>query len=268
MRLADSHCHLDDKQFDSDREETIQRAIDAGVERMLTIGTGEGPPDLEAAIRLADRYAMISASVGIHPQYAPNATDADYRHLAELLRHHRCVALGEIGLDYHWEPYDKALQARVFIEQMAIAQDAGKPIIIHTRDAWQDTVALLREHWVPTGLPCIMHCFTGGPEQAREVLDMGFLISFAGVVTYPKAIEVREAAKIVPLDRMLVETDAPYLAPAPNRGKRNEPGWVTHTARFLAKLRGIGEDELAQAVHSNFERLVTISYTEVSNEFQ
>jgi TatD DNase family protein len=262
MSFVDSHCHLDDSQFEGDRDATVQRALDAGVSTILSIGTGEGPPSLDAAIRLADRYPSMLATVGIHPQYAPAAKGSDYKHLIELLRHPKCVAVGEIGLDYHWEPYEKALQATVFREQMRIAADAGKPIVIHTRDAWPDTIALLREHWAPTCLPCIMHCFTGGPEQAREALALGFTISFAGVVTYPKAKDIQEAAKIIPPDRLLVETDAPYLAPVPHRGRRNEPAYVAHTARFLAELRGEDPAELEAATTANFYRLFSLSYTE------
>lgn len=259
MTLVDSHCHLDDTQFDDDRDAAVERALDAGVAAMLSIGTGEGPPDLEAAIRLADRYAPMLATVGIHPQYAPAASAGHYKALAGLLRHPKCVALGEIGLDYHWEPFDKVLQADVFREQLRIAADAGKPIVIHTRDAWSDTLAILREHWEPTGLPCIMHCFTGGPAEAREALELGFYISFAGVVTYPRATDVQEAAKMVPADRLLVETDAPYLAPVPHRGKRNEPAFVAHTAAFAAALRGERLEDLAAAVTDNFHRLFTRS---------
>jgi TatD DNase family protein len=269
MSLIDSHCHLDDTQFDSDRDAAVQRAIDAGVTAILSIGTGEGPPDLETALRLADRYDCILATAGIHPQYAPAATAQSYKYLADLLSQPKCVAVGEIGLDYHWEPYDKRLQADVFREQMRIAADARKPIIIHTRDAWADTLAALRQHWAPTGLPCIMHCFTGGPVEVREALDLGFYVSFAGVLTYPKAAGVQDAARLVPLDRLLVETDAPYLSPVPHRGKRNEPAYVAHTARYLARLRGEDEDRLAAATTENFHTLFTrsgvrkpISYTE------
>lgn len=262
MTLVDSHCHLDDEQFNTDRDETIQRAVDAGVARMLAIGTGEGPPDLESALRLADCYPMLLASAGIHPQYASKASDADFIRLAELLKHPKCVALGEIGLDYYWKPYDKDQQARVFVTQMQIAEQARKPVIIHTRDSWTDTIALLRAHWAPTGLPCIMHCFTGGPDEVREALDLGFYISFAGVVTYPKAQNVQESAKLVPLDRLLFETDAPYLPPVPYRGKRNEPSYVAHTAAFIANLRNVPGEEIAQAAVSNFDRITAISYTE------
>lgn len=264
MPLVDSHTHLDAKQFGDDREDVIRRAVDAGVTRMLTIGTGEGPPDLEAALRLADRHESVYATAGIHPEHVPVTKPEHLKQLAELLKHPKCLALGEIGLDYYWKPYDEDLQAAIFTEQLRIAADAGKPVVIHTRDAWGPTMDLLRRHWAPTGLPCVMHCFTGGPEQAREALDLGFFLSFSGVVTYPKAVEVHESARMVPADRYLVETDAPYLAPVPFRGKRNEPAYVAHTAKRVAELRGISEEAAASETSANFERvfLRQISYTD------
>jgi TatD DNase family protein len=256
VSLVDSHCHLDDEQFDEDREAVIERAVAAGVSRMLAIGTGEGPPDLEAGIRLADRYEMIYASAGIHPQYAARYSPDHVLALAKVIQHPKCIAVGEIGLDYYWKPFDKDQQTRLFIEQMQVAADARKPIIIHTRDAWDDTMGLLRKHWRPTGLPCVMHCFTGGVKEAREVIALDFYVSFAGVLTYPKAAAIREAAPIIPLDRLLVETDAPYLAPVPHRGKRNEPAFVSHTANRLAEVRGEEPARLAQAILTNFETLL------------
>lgn len=255
MRLVDSHTHLDDRRFNDDRDLAVQRAMDAGVTRMLSIGTGEGPPDLEAAIRLAERYDSVFASVGLHPEHAPKAAQADYDRLAQLLRHPKVLLLGEIGLDYYWKPYDAKLQAEVFVWQMQIASAARKPISIHTRDAWDDTIELLRSRWAPTGLPCIMHCFTGNPEQAKQALDLGFYLSFSGVVTYPKATEVHDSARYAPLDRILVETDAPYLAPVPFRGKRNEPSYVTHTASRIADLRDIDPEELGEMVVRNFDTI-------------
>lgn len=252
MSLVDSHCHLDDAQFDGDREAAIDRALAAGVTHMLAIGTGEGPPDLEAALRLADRHEAISATVGIHPQYAAKAEARDLARVAELLAHPKCVALGEIGLDYYWKPFDADRQKAVFVEQMRMARDAGKPIVIHTRDAWPDTMALLREHWAGSRPPCVMHCFTGGVEEAREAVELGFYVSFAGVVTYPKADALREAAKAVPCERLLVETDAPYLPPVPHRGKRNEPAFVAHTATKLAEVRGEEPARLGLAVTANY----------------
>jgi TatD DNase family protein len=255
VKLVDSHTHLDDVRFSEDREGTVQRAIDSGVGRMLSIGTGEGPPDLEAAIRIAEQYAPVFASVGFHPEHAPRVKQSDYDRLTALLDHPKVLVLGEIGLDYYWKPYDPKLQAEVFVQQMQIAAAARKPISIHTRDAWDDTIELLRSHWAPAGLPCIMHCFTGAPELAKQALDLGFYLSFSGVVTYPKATDVHASATFAPLDRILVETDAPYLAPVPFRGKRNEPSFVTYTAYRLAELRDMEPDELGEAVVRNFDTI-------------
>lgn len=255
MTLVDSHCHLDDEQFNADRESAIERALEAGVTTMVSIGTGDGPPDLEAGIRLADEYDCMYATVGVHPHNAAKATPDIPARLRDLLRHPKVMALGEIGLDYHYDFSPRDVQRAVFIEQIEVARDAGKPIVIHTREAWDDTFALLREHWAPAGLPGIMHCFSGGPDEARQSLEMGFYISFAGVVTYPKAVNIHEAAKLVPLDRLLVETDAPYLAPVPRRGKRNEPSFVIHTARRLAELRNVSTETIAEATTANWHRL-------------
>lgn len=253
--LIDSHCHLDSPQFDADREAVIERALAAGVETMVAIGTGDGPPDLEAGIRLADRYAPFFATVGVHPHEASKATPETYKHLAELLRHPRVVALGEIGLDYHYDHSPREVQRDVFAEQMRVARDARKPIVIHTREAWEDTLALIEQHWAPSGLPGIMHCFSGGPTEAERSLALGFYLSFGGIVTFPKALEVQEAARRAPAGRILVETDAPYLAPVPRRGKRNEPAFVVDTARKLADLRGVTLEALAAATTENFRRV-------------
>ncbi len=255
MKLVDSHCHLDSEQFNADRDATIQRALDAGVDHMVAIGTGDGPPDLEAGIRMAEKYAPFYATVGVHPHDAAKAVPATYKELRELLRHPKVVALGEIGLDYHYDFSPRDVQKAAFIEQLAIAAEAAKPIVIHTREAWDDTFALLEEHWRPTGLGGIMHCFSGNPGQAQRALDLNFHLSFGGVVTYPKAVDVQDSAKLTPLDRMLVETDAPYLAPVPKRGKRNEPSFMLETVRRLAALRGESEDVIADATSTNFLRL-------------
>lgn len=256
MRLADSHCHLDDSQFDVDREQAIERARAAGVEYMLAIGTGNGPPDLEAGLRLAEAYPFVFASVGVHPNDAPKAGEDAFRDLKRLLAHVRVKALGEIGLDYHWGVPAEA-QMPVFVRQIEIAAEARLPVIIHTRDAWDATIKILREHWAPTGLPCVMHCFTGDTGQARECLDLGFYLAFGGVVTFPKSTSLREAARLVPGNRLLIETDAPYLAPVPHRGKRNEPAFVADTAHALAGIRGVSVEELARETSENFERLFT-----------
>lgn len=255
MNLIDSHCHLDNEQFSEDRQAVIERALEAGVERMVTIGSGDGPPDLEAAIRLADRHHAIYATVGVHPHDAAKANSDTYTRLAELTKHSKVLAVGEIGLDYHYDHSPRNVQRDVFVEQLRIAGDARKPVVIHTRSAWQDTYALLREHWAPTGLGGILHCFSEGPTEAQQALELGFYISFAGIVTFPKAFAIQDAARIVPQDRLLIETDAPFLAPVPKRGKRNEPALVLETARKLAELRGVLPEEIAASTAANFRRL-------------
>ena len=256
MSLVDSHCHLDSPEFDPDREAVIERALEAGVEQMVAIGTGTGPPDLEAGIRLADKYPPFYATVGIHPHDAAKAAPADLERLTGLLQHPKVIAVGEIGLDYHYDFSPRDVQHSIFIEQMAIAAAAKKPIVIHTREAWEDTLALIEQYWKPNGLAGIMHCFSGGPLEAQRALDLGFYLSFGGIVTFPKAVEVHSAARQAPRDRILVETDAPYLAPVPKRGKRNEPALMIHTARRLAGLRGEPYDDLCRATTENFRRLL------------
>ena len=256
MSLVDSHCHLDSPEFDADRDEVVARALEAGVEHMVAIGTGTGPPDLEAGIRLADRYSAFYATVGIHPHDAAKASPGDFERLAELVLHPKVVALGEIGLDYHYDFSPRETQTAVFIQQMEIAAAAKKPIVIHTREAWDDTAALLEQHWKPHGVGGIMHCFSGGPAEARRALELGFHLSFGGIVTFPKALEVQAAAKEAPGERILLETDSPYLAPVPKRGKRNEPALMVHTARKVAELRGQTLEEVSRLTSENFGRLL------------
>jgi len=243
---------LDDAAFDADREETVERALAAGVSVMLAIGTGKGPPDLEAGIRLAERYPFIYATIGVHPHDASKATEETFARLKELAGHPKVVAIGEIGLDYHYDLSPRDVQQAVFARQVALAAECGKPIAIHTREAWADTMALLTPGAPVTG---IMHCFTGDERQAREALDLGFHLAFGGVLTFPKAEEVRQAARITPEDRLLVETDCPYLAPVPHRGKRNEPAFIIEVVRRLAAERGRPAEEIAEAATRNFERL-------------
>ena len=253
MRLVDSHVHLDDAKFDGDREETIERARAAGVEVMLAIGTGDGPPDLEAAIRLADRFECIYATIGVHPHDASKATAETWTRMGALAAHPKVVAVGEIGLDYHYDFSPRETQRAAFERQLELAAEWGKPVVIHTREAWDDTLEILRAHWQGGG---IMHCFTGDEAQARQALDLGFHLSFGGVLTFPKADGVRQAARLAPADRLLVETDCPYLAPVPHRGKRNEPAWVKETAQRLAEVRGCSLEAVAEATAKNFARLL------------
>jgi TatD DNase family protein len=250
--LVDSHCHLDDPKFDEDREQAIERARAAGVDRLLAIGTGSGPPDVEAALRLAERYDFIYATIGVHPHDAAKATEETFARLRELAAHPKVVAIGEIGLDYHYDFAPRPVQRDVFARQLELAAEAGKPIVIHTREAWDDTLEQVMD--LPHG--GIMHCFTGDAAQARQALDRGFHLSFGGVLTFPKAESLREAARITPDDRLLVETDCPYLAPVPHRGKRNEPAFMIETVRRLAELRGNTPDQIAEITTRNFERLL------------
>jgi len=254
--FTDSHCHLDDKRFAGDLDAVLDRAAAAGVTRILTIGTGDGPPEIDRAVRLAERYPQIYASIGVHPHDAAKATPQTWNDLRALASHERVIAFGEIGLDYHYDFSPREVQREVFVEQLKLAREVGLPISIHTREAWEDTMAILREHWARPGkADGIMHCFTGDPAQAREALDLGFHLSYGGVVTFKTAENVRESARITPDDRLLIETDAPYLAPIPHRGKRNEPAMMIETARKLADVRETTPDAIAALTTSNFERL-------------
>lgn len=273
--LIDSHAHLDF--YSDDRDEVLRRAQAAGVGTILAIGIGEGPDTMHQALVFANAppgpdLPKIFATAGIHPQEAAQATETALAKVARLAADPKCVAIGEIGLDYyHVENPEIPVQQLAFTAQMYIAAEARKPIIIHCRtsdlatpqakvkfgpaDAWQDTLELITQHWGPTQLPGIMHCFSGVVEEARRSLDLGFYLSFAGNLTYPKAVAIREAAAFAPADRILVETDAPFLAPIPYRGERNEPALVAHTAAALAELRGVSPEELATITTENFHRL-------------
>jgi TatD DNase family protein len=256
--FVDSHAHLDGKQFDSDRDAVIARAREAGVRTMVAIGNGDGPPTLEAGIQLAEKYAFMYATIGIHPHEARLADDAAYQTMEKLARHPKVIAWGEIGLDYHYDHSPRETQKQVFARQMELAAAAKLPIVIHCRpsdgsdNAWEDCLGMIQDQWAPRGIGGILHCFTGNAAQAKRALDMGFMISFAGNLTFPKAQQIRDAAIEVPLDRMLIETDAPYLAPVPHRGKRNEPAFVKETARRLGELRALSVEEVGERTSSNF----------------
>jgi TatD DNase family protein len=278
MPLTDTHAHLDFySETPTDRDDVLRRAYDAGVQTILAIGIGEGPATMHQALEIANATSgpglpTVYASVGIHPQEAASATSEALNKLVGLALDPRCIAIGEIGLDYyHFDNPDIPTQQQAFVSQMRLAAELRKPILIHCRtselatpqakekfgeaNAWEDLLALIAEHWTPTGLGGIMHCFSGTVEQAERSLAAGFHLSFAGNLTYPKSQAIRDAAVLAPSDRILVETDAPFLAPIPLRGQRNEPALMTHTAAALAALRGISPEELAALTTANFKNL-------------
>ena len=257
----DSHAHLEGHKFDYDRAEILTRARDAGLERILAIGSGTGPGTYDCALKIAEQYDWIFASTGLHPHEASLATETDYEEMARLAQNPKLIAWGEIGLDYFYDHSPREIQKEVFRKQMELAAEAKLPIIIHCRpsnnseNAWDDCLEMLRDHWAPSGLPGILHCFTGEWKHAEAALEIGFYISFAGNVSYPKAENIRLAAQQVWADRMLIETDSPYLAPVPHRGKRNEPSFVVNTAEAIAQLRGSTKEEIGRQTTGNFYRL-------------
>ena len=259
MDLIDSHAHIDFPQFAQDREEMLERARVAGVNTILAIGTGPGPEQLDAAIPFAEAYDWIYTTVGIHPHEAKEVTPAHLNTLARLAKHPKVIAWGEIGLDYYYDHSPREVQQRAFREQMTLAHAAKLPIIIHCRDAWQDCLTILEETWKPTGLRGILHCFTGTLAEARRGLDLGFLISFTGNLTYPKAQNIREVAKTLPVESILIETDSPYLAPQAFRGKRNEPAYVAEVAKALANVRDLRTEEIAAQTSANFRRFFQLA---------
>jgi TatD DNase family protein len=256
--LLDSHAHLDDSDFDADRDAVIARAWAAGLRYLLIAGGGTGPDRLDSPLDIAERDDRIFASVGVHPHEARHFTESHAEKILKLARHPKIVALGEIGLDYYYDHSPRDIQRQVLIRQMDLARELKLPIIIHCRDAWADLREIAAAHWKPTGLGGILHCFTGTQEDAQSFLDWGFWVSFAGNLTFKKAEKLREVARGIPLDRLLTETDCPYLAPVPHRGKRNEPAYVRAVIQELARLRGLGEQEIGQQVMENFERFLQV----------
>lgn len=275
--LIDSHAHLDSERYKGELSEVLKRARTAGVGAILAIGIGEGPAEMQCALEICRKYGdrgsenreqeipKLYASAGIYPHNAHEADENALAKLDGLLAEPEAIACGEIGLDYYHQGSPHETQKRVFVRQMEIAAARRRPILIHTRgkdgddSCWEDTLALLAEHWGPTGIGGILHCFSGDWDHAERAMEMGFLISFAGNVTYPKAQPLRDVAARVPLDRLLVETDAPFLAPIPNRGQRNEPAWVAHTAAALAELRDVSAHEMGLITTKNFERLFRLT---------
>lgn len=256
MKLIDSHCHIDGEKFDEDRDEVIQNALDAGVAAMLNVGTGRANDDsFEKTVQLAEKYNCVYGSVGIHPHDASEYSEEVEKRLINLTKSSdKMIAWGEIGLDYFYDHSPKDVQRKVFRRQINVAKELDLPIIIHSRDANDETVEILTEECSHENFRGgIMHCFGGTAEMAKNLIGSGFLISFAGNVTFKKADNLRDAAKVVPLEKLLVETDCPYLTPVPFRGKRNEPARVVETARFLADFYEIEFEKLAEQTTKNFE---------------
>ena len=246
--LVDSHAHIDGEEYDADRDEVIERARAAGVRFILNVGTGDPQSgSLERAVRVAEQYEGVYAAVGVHPHDAKLFDAAAEQRLAKLVgESERVIAWGEIGLDYHYDHSPREVQREVFKRQLKLAREAGLPVIIHSRAADEETVDILREHWQGAARGGVMHCFGGGVWMAEQVLEIGFMISFAGNVTFKKAENLREMARLVPLERLLIETDCPYLTPVPFRGRRNEPARVAEVARCLADVRGMQADEIGR----------------------
>lgn len=260
----DSHAHLEGNQYDSDRNEVIARAREAGVRTILAIGNGENPDQLGCAVRLSEQYDFIYATTGIHPHEAESATDALYNEMERLSKNPKVIAWGEIGLDYFYDHSPREVQQKVFLRQMELAKSAKLPIVIHCRpsqdseNAWDDCLKMLNDHWASTNMGGILHCFTGAWSHAKQALDMGFMISFAGNITFPKAQPIRDAAKEVPMERILIETDCPFLAPVPHRGRRNEPAFVAETAKKLGELLGMSAGEVGFETAANFDRFFSL----------
>ncbi len=254
--LIDSHAHLDDLRYDTDRDNVLQRAQTAGIEAIVTIGCDLATS--QTAVALAHAHPNIFATIGVHPHEAKEIGEGWYESFRSLAQHPKVVAYGEIGLDYHYDHSPREIQRQRFREQIHLARELALPLVIHTREAQEDTVMILREEGA-VDVGGVFHCFSGDMWLAKDALDLGFYLSFSGVLTFKNATMLRDIAKTVPLDRLMVETDCPYLAPVPYRGKRNEPAYVQYVAETLAEIRGNGSVEsVARATVENTKRVFRI----------
>ena len=254
---VDSHCHIDMPQFDADRAEVVARARAAGVADMLIVGGVDAEAGHRRALRVAEEL-RLPASAGIHPHEAKLADEAVYGELRGWAAEKRIVAIGEIGLDFHYDHSPRDTQREVFRRQIRLARETSLPIIIHTREADDETADILEQERAGD-VGGVIHCFTGTPPLAERALALGFYVSFSGIVAFPRAADIQQVARTVPLDRLLIETDSPFLAPPPHRGKRNEPAFVADVARKVAELRGTTPDEIGAAALANFKRLFRLS---------
>jgi TatD DNase family protein len=258
--FIDSHAHIEMDRFDEDREAVIERALEAGVEIIVNVGNGDVARDSHrAALQVAENYPFIYTTVGLHPHEASLLDDELLARLLDLSQHPKVIAWGEIGLDYYYDNSPREAQREAFRKQLQAARERRLPVVIHTRDAEADTLAILNEEWQDSGLPGIIHCFTGTRYLAEEAIRLGFFISFSGVLTFKKAEDLRATAKALPIEKVLIETDAPFLAPIPYRGKRNEPAYVIETAKAIAELRNLAYEEVGRITSENFKRLFNMS---------
>lgn len=265
MILVDSHCHIDGTEFDADRDDVVQRASEAGVRFMLNVGTGEPESGIfEKAVEVGNKYENVYTAIGVHPHDAKTYNDAAEARLIRLAKENeKVIAWGEIGLDFYYDHSPRDVQENVFRRQIRVAKDLDLPIIIHSRAANEETVRVLTDEYSQTNFRGgIMHCFGGTPAMAEDLMNIGFLISFAGNVTFKKAENLRDAARVVPLEKLLIETDCPFLTPIPFRGKRNEPAYVVHTAKFLADFYNIQLEQLANQTTRNFLEFFKINKTD------
>lgn len=253
--LVDSHCHLDFADFDADRAALLTRARETGVKTMVTISTRI--KKFPQIVAIAESDPDIWCSVGTHPHNAHEEPDTQVDELVGLSQHPKCVAIGEAGLDYHYDKSPRDVADRVFRTHIAAARKTGLPLVIHARDADADMIAVLRDEMGKGAFPAVLHCFSSGAELARVGVELGLMVSFSGILTFKNSEDIRTIARGVPLDRLLVETDAPYLAPPPYRGKRNEPAYVAETAKVLAEVKGVSADEMARVTTDNFFRVFT-----------
>jgi TatD DNase family protein len=251
--LIDTHCHLDFPDFEPERDAVVQRAMAAGVKQMITISTRV--KKFDTILGIAEAYDNVFCSVGTHPHNAAEELDVTADELVRLSAHPKVVAIGEAGLDYFYDNAPRDAQAIGLRRHIAAARETGLPLVIHSRSADEDMAAILTEETGKGAFPFLLHCFSSGPELARVGVELGGYVSFSGILTFPKSEELREIAKTVPQDRMIVETDAPYLAPKPFRGKRNEPSYVVHTAQVLAETIGVTEPEIAEITTENAFRV-------------
>jgi TatD DNase family protein len=262
VTFIDSHCHIDGPEYDADREEVIARAREAGVSTMLNVGTGDPHGGaIDRVVDLAEKHEGVYAAVGVHPHDAKLFDDAAELHLLDLARQStRVIAWGEIGLDYHYDHSPRDVQREVFRRQLRLAREPKLPVVIHSREADDDTIAILREELTGYERGGVLHCFGGGLAMAQDAIELGFFISFAGNLTFKKAEDLREVARQLPLDRLLIETDCPYLTPVPFRGRRNEPAHVIETARCVAGVQGKDVEEIGRVTSENFVKLFGVRW--------